>query len=57
MADEYIGNASDQYMWARRFPDANKRYGYEMLSKSRANNGKFEIRKGKRMHCVVRKAE
>ena len=28
---------------------------YEVLKKSRIKSGKFEIRKGMRMHCVVRK--
>ena len=55
MADEYIGNASGKYMWTWRCPSANKRCGYEMLQKAGLKVERFEIRKGMRMHCVVRK--
>lgn len=55
MANEYIGNAVGKYMRTWRCPSANKRCGHKMLQKAGLKVEKFEIRKGMRMHCVVRK--
>ena len=55
MADEYIGNASGKYMWTRRCPSATRDVVMKCCIKAGLKVERFEIRKGMRMHCVVRK--
>ena len=55
MANEYIGNAVGKYMRTWRCPSGTRDMVIKCCKKAGLKVEKFEIRKGMRMHCVVRK--